>query len=556
MDANLRTSSLRSDCSTRPVLKNIAIMEYDSVIKKIGGFGRYQKTFLFVVSLASMFNAMTTFGLTFAFGEHVHRCKVPNDNDYYTPPGEISFNTSHGVQSYNVTECHIQINGTMSKCNSWVYDKSLFTATMISKFDIVCEEKFFRAHFLMAHYIGLLVGSVVCGFLSDTIGRKPVMAIGIVMLLISTGIRPSMPNLTLVTILEFFNGTGSIIYYITPFVLLTEMVGPTKRLLVSFCVYFTFCIGNYILLLMAFLIRDWTLLYWAITVPIGAYIIVLFFISESPRWLLSRGRTKEAIEILEKMARFNGNIVHISPNDIIMKDFHRASFKEFITDMVKSKRLMYRLAVLCINWFALNLTYYGISMNVAKFGGNIFVNFAISSLAEVVGIIVCVIIGDRLGRKYLFCSNMILAGITCICTIFTSLYADDSLSWLTTTLAMVGKFFNTITFFMVYIYTAELFPTVLRASVIGVSSMAGRAGSITSAYIGELGSVIPTKVGIALPLTILGVTGLVAGLLALTLPETRNTLLPESVDDAKEIDARKYESETESQELDYLTEKI
>ena len=75
--------------------------------------------------------------------------------------------------------------------------------------------------------------------------------------------------------------------------------------------------------------------------------------------------------------------------------------------------------------FALNLTYYGITMNVAKFGGNIFVNFAISSLTEIVGITVCVMIGDRLGRKCLFCSNMILAGIICICTIFTSLYADD-----------------------------------------------------------------------------------------------------------------------------------
>ena len=50
------------------------------------------------------------------------------------------------------------------------------------------------------------------------------------------------------------------------------------------------------------------------------------------------------------------------------------------------------------------------------------------------------------------------------------------------------------------------------------------------------GSVIPTKVGIALPLTILGTIGLVAGLLALTLPETTNTLLPESVGDAKTID--------------------
>ena len=84
------------------------------------------------------------------------------------------------------------------------------------------------------------------------------------------------------------------------------------------------------------------------------YIILLFFISfisESPRWLLSRGRTKEAIEILEKMARFNGKIVHISPDDIIMKDFHRASFKDFITDMVKCKRLMCRLSVVSFNWY-------------------------------------------------------------------------------------------------------------------------------------------------------------------------------------------------------------
>ena len=55
--------------------------------------------------------------------------------------------------------------------------------------------------------------------IANRIGRKPVMAIGIVMLVISMGTRPFMPNLTLVTILEFFNGVGSVIYFITPFVL-------------------------------------------------------------------------------------------------------------------------------------------------------------------------------------------------------------------------------------------------------------------------------------------------------------------------------------------------
>ena len=45
------------------------------------------------------------------------------------------------------------------------------------------------------------------------------MAVGIIMLLISMGTRPFMPNLILVTILEFFNGAGSIISYMAPFIL-------------------------------------------------------------------------------------------------------------------------------------------------------------------------------------------------------------------------------------------------------------------------------------------------------------------------------------------------
>jgi OCT family organic cation transporter-like MFS transporter 4/5 len=63
-------------------------------------------------------------------------------------------------------------------------------------------------------------------------------------------------------------------------------------------------------------------------------------------------------------------------------------------------------------------------------------------------------------------------------------------SWLTIALAMGGEFFATITFFVVYLITAELFPTVLRASVIGVCSMAGRTGSIASAYVGEIVSLL------------------------------------------------------------------
>jgi MFS family permease len=58
-------------------------------------------------------------------------------------------------------------------------------------------------------------------------------------------------------------------------------------------------------------------------------------------------------------------------------------------------------------------------------GGNIFINSAISSLVEVIALIFCMVFTDRIGHTRLYCPLMILGGVSCLCTIFTSLYAAD-----------------------------------------------------------------------------------------------------------------------------------
>ena len=62
------------------------------------------------------------------------RCRIPGlDTDQYNPPGEMQVNTSHGFVVYNIKECTIQTNHTTVKCDQWVYDHQVYTATIISK---------------------------------------------------------------------------------------------------------------------------------------------------------------------------------------------------------------------------------------------------------------------------------------------------------------------------------------------------------------------------------------------------------------------------------------
>lgn len=63
----------------------------------------------------------------------------------------------------------------------------------------------------------------------------------------------------------------------------------------------------------------------------------------------------------------------------------------------------------------------------------------------------------------------------------------SALHYVSLSLEMIGKFGFTMAFSVVYIYTAEIYPTVLRNVGMGMCSSAARIGSITSPYVIYLG---------------------------------------------------------------------
>ena len=95
---------------------------------------------------------------------------------------------------------------------------------------------------------------------------------------------------------------------------------------------------------------------------------------------------------------------------------------------------------------------------------------------------------------------------------------------------MGGRLFAALGFLVAYLYTSELFPTVIRNTAIGTCSTFARIGGVTALLMEGLKSVWPP-----LSMVIFGLIAITAGVLTFKFPETRNDKLPENMNDAMNL---------------------
>lgn len=108
------------------------------------------------------------------------------------------------------------------------------------------------------------------------------------------------------------------------------------------------------------------------------------------------------------------------------------------------------------------------------------------------------------------------------------LYFVPKIFALTLTLGTLGVSCAAIVAASIYVYTSELYPTVVRNMGVGACSTSMRVGTMLAPFIAN------TVVSVSwLPTAIFGIAALVAGLVCLILPETKGTTLPDSIEDIK-----------------------
>ena len=106
--------------------------------------------------------------------------------------------------------------------------------------------------------------------------------------------------------------------------------------------------------------------------------------------------------------------------------------------------------------------------------------FVLSALVEVPSLILTFRLMDTLGRKPMCGLSMVLGGVC----LLPAAYAPPGPAKMA--LSLLGKFFVSAAFCIIYVYTAEIYPTFMRGTAVGICSTMARIGSISAPQVSRL----------------------------------------------------------------------
>ncbi|EHB02111.1 Solute carrier family 22 member 8 [Heterocephalus glaber] len=439
-----------------------------------------------------------------------------------------SYSPKHGARSGAFD------NGTMMmKWPPWPECHCCPTIVCNSKrqWDLVCDSAKMKEMAQSVFMAGILIGGLVLGELSDRFGRKPILTLSYLLLATSGSSAAFSPSLPVYMVFRFLCGMSISGISLSTVILNVEWMPTRIRAISSTAIGYFYTCGQFLLSGLAYAIPQWRWLQLTVSVPFFIFSLLSWWIPESIRWMVLSGKFTKALQTLQRVAAFNGKKEEgekLSMEDLkfsLQKDIALAKLKYGILDLFRVPIL--RRVTLCLSlaWFSTGFAYYSLAMGVEEFGVDIYILQVIFGGVDIPAKLITILALSYLGRHVTLASVLILAGGAILGLIFT----PEDMHILKTSLAVFGKGCLSGSFSCIFLYTSELYPTVIRQTGMGISNMWTRVGSMIAPLVKITGEVQPF-----IPNIIYGTMALLGGSAAFFLPETLNRPLPENIEDLQQ----------------------
>ncbi|CAF1032868.1 unnamed protein product [Brachionus calyciflorus] len=487
----------------------------ESILLRIGPFGKYQKLCTLVVGLISIMCAMTVYSTVFILAEPKIKCVDLITNQTLSN----SSNQCDLWESKNKTnyECHFESN--------------IYGSTIVTDWNLICNKSIYASLIQTFYLIGTFL-SLTMGYLADKYGRKKISLLTsiIITLLYFLNDIIDLNSLSISTttryviysISQVINGTMNLSIFSITFILLFEITSSKYHTIVSNINLYIYVLGEFLICLISYLSRDWLVINWSI----GGYsamvvILIALFLPESPSYFIANKNYTKAYGVIENIARVNdcgkelmnyedfvSLVSGVEKGNSVNQTVHKITPSSYV---FHSKSNAYKVFALSLMYFSLALTYYGVSLGITSIGDmNPYLIYLLSSVAEVIGYMLCHL-NDKFRRKYVFISFLVLASITCLLVAVL----PNEYSILINVFALIGKAMASGAFNISYNYSSSMFPAIIRSTMSLTVSSLGRTGSIISPLINLLGKTVWKP----LPYLIFSTFSFIGCLIIASLPE-------------------------------------
>ena len=315
-----------------------------------------------------MFTATITLSNTFTTAEPKNRCDIPSCDDKFMPQYEDAFVGPHFFANYTIPydpisngfkKCkyyqpinndtqyllqfersdQISLNDTTSTtsilsyfansslyqcdpshfnqsfeafCTKHVYDETIYTSTIVSEWNLVCDESWKVPLVESVFFAGVMVGAPLFGVLADTFGRKPTLMLSILITTLFGAPLGMSPNYYVFIVLNFFVAVGQLGIFQTCFIMVVELVSKEKRVLCGIVIEYFFDAGAVYLAGMAYVLRDWKHILLISTCPVSVFLMYWPIVPESVRWLLVHKKYRKAKKEILRISKWNGTSFDIN----------------------------------------------------------------------------------------------------------------------------------------------------------------------------------------------------------------------------------------------------
>ncbi|XP_042296226.1 solute carrier family 22 member 6-A-like isoform X3 [Sceloporus undulatus] len=364
----------------------------------------------------------------------------------------------------NLTKANRTKMDTEPCADGWVYDRTLYSSSIISEWDLVCDRRKLREMAQSIYMAGVLVGALILGNLADRFGRKVLTIWSFLQMAVMGTCAAFSPNFISYCVFRFLSGMAHSGFGLSIACLIVEWIPTQFRTITIAVTGFTYTLGQILLAGLAYGIPDWRWLQFTVSAPFFFFLLYSWWFAESARWLILSGKAGTAVSVLQRVARINGKQeagASITTEVLLSnmeKELSVTKASYTISDLVRTPAIRRIFCCLSVVWFSVSFSYYGLAMDLQNFGVSIYLIQVIFGAVDFPAKVIVTITMSYIGRRFSLSSFLIVAGFIIIINIFV----PTELQTVRTALAVIGKGCLSAAFNCTFLFTTELYPTPVR----------------------------------------------------------------------------------------------